>query len=123
MGRWAQYRKRGSTREPVQPPSAPTDSDWSLIWSDFDANAQAQISLPSFPPGAIGCNFWEHADANPFAYADQTFNVGDGMFGPGGQGSASSIFGKIRWIISGAGEGDPDTVYSDFSPIIEISPS
>lgn len=114
MGRWAQYRKRGSTRESIQPPQPPTPTDWSWDWNDDEDLANATAIIVTLPPGAIGWQLEQNVNAGPFTYADQTFDL-EVLLGIAGTSADDVVGGRVRWIVSGAGHGDPDSVYSDWS--------
>jgi len=118
VGRWSQSRKRG-TAAPYFPPNAipdpPGDSDWTWSQDPDGPNGIANLDI-SLPAGAIGWQLWGSLNGGPFAYGDQD-PAGTGFltFDFGGATPGDLAAGKVRWIVSGAGEGDPDTVYSDFS--------
>ena len=114
MGRWAQYRKRGSTRESLQPPPPPSPSDWT--WTFDEDNDQGIASFIGTPPaGQIGWQLFAEDSDPPAVYRDQALGALTDLFYTGPLPSDEDIFASVRFILSGAGDGDPDSTYTDQS--------
>jgi hypothetical protein len=116
MGKWAQQRKRGSCPSGGTATPPPTDADW--VWTFDEEDGEGIASFVGVPPaGAIGWQLYSEDADPPEFYVDQAPTGFTDLFNSGPLPSDEEIFARVRFIISGAGNGDPDTVYSEFSSV------
>lgn len=123
MGRWAQSRKRGSDSVLVAAaalPEPPGDADWTWAQSG-DPSAGDAVFVGAPDPAAIGWQLFADENPDPVTYADQAPVSFDALvLSPAG--IIFTQYAKVRYIVSGAGFGDPGTVYSNFSTVKSYDP-